>query len=135
MPVMNPPHSLEAATFRFPGLASLAGRALLGGRREVALATYMAARLAQDTLARRGISPATRVERAAHAKTWLANIALPAAVRPALAKLIDGSSGDPGHAGEALRLVMGVTASYLDPAAHSELDQLAKSLDSETSAS
>jgi hypothetical protein len=133
-PVMIPPHSLEATVFRFPGLASLAGRAPLGGRREVALATYVAARLAHDTLAGRGISQPTRVERATHARTWLANIALPAAVRPALGRLIDASSVDAKHAAEAVRAVIGVTASYLEAGAHSELDQLAKSLELESSA-
>ena len=133
-PVLLPAHSLEATTFRFPGLASLAGRAPLGGRREVALATYVAARLAHDTIPGRGISQPTRVERATQARTWLANIALPAPVRPALGRLIDASAGNCGPAAEALRAVIGVTASYLEPAAHSELDQLARSLESEPSA-
>jgi hypothetical protein len=133
-PVMIPPHSLEATAFRFPGLASFAGRAPLGGRREVALATYVAARLAHDTLVQRGISQPTRVERAAQARTWLANIALPVAVRPALGRLIDASATDAIHAAAAVRAVIGVTASYLEAASNSELDQLAKSLESAPSA-
>src|SRR5690349_12491010 len=45
-----PPYALSSPAFRFRALAVLAGRAPLGGQREVALATYLAARLADDCL-------------------------------------------------------------------------------------
>ena len=64
MIVSQPPYALAATPFRFPALASLAGRAALGGDREVALATYLAARLAHDTLPDRGLSQPIRAERA-----------------------------------------------------------------------
>src|SRR4029079_1599332 len=67
----SPPYALAPTNFRFPALASLAGRAPLGGRREVVLGASVAARLAHDTLAERGLSTETRVDRAAHARTWL----------------------------------------------------------------
>jgi hypothetical protein len=130
-PPTKPPYALEATPFRFPGLASLAGRAPLGGQREVALATYVAARLAHDVLPNRGVSQATRVERAAHARTWLANMALPANVRPALVKLVDASGGSANEVAKALRVAIDAATSFLNGPARSELDQLAKSLDAE----
>jgi hypothetical protein len=129
--IPNPPYALTPTVFRFPALASLAGRAPLGGRREVVIATYLAARLAHDTLASRGVSQETRAERAGHARSWLANIALPANVRPALSKLVDLSGGPAKEVGGGIRVVMAVTASYLDKNAQLELDQLANALDSD----
>lgn len=122
---------MSPATFRFPGLAALAGRAPLGGPREVAIATYVAARLAQDILAARGISPATRVDRSAQARTWLANVALPNGVRSALTRLIDAAAADAGAACLAVRSVIEVTAPTLDQMSRLELDQLAKTLEQE----
>ena len=131
VPLSNPPYVLVPTAFRFPALASLAGRAALGGRREVVLATYMAARLAQDVLSDRGISAITRVGRAAQGRTWLANMALPTSVRPALSKLVDASAGSAANTAEAVRLVMAVTTSFLDKHAQAELDQLATLLEAE----
>lgn len=101
----------------------------LGGQREVALATYLAARLAHDCLPERGLNEAIRSERANGAKTWLATLALPAPVRPALAKLVESTTGPRGQTVEALRAVITVTASLLDSKARLELDQLAASLE------
>jgi hypothetical protein len=124
----QPPYALAMTSFRFPALAALAGRAPLGGHREVALATYLGARLVHDTLPDRGISPAVRAERALGARTWLSTLALPAAVRPALARLVESSLGSPESAGQAVQNVSAVTANYLDSGARSELEHLAASL-------
>lgn len=123
-----PPFAVAPTSFRFPGLAALAGRAPLGGQREVALAVYLVARLAQDSLPDRGLSEATRSERSAAAKAWLSGLALPAPVRSSLAKAVEASSGPPMGAGEAVRDVTSVTATYLDSTSKMELDQLAGSL-------
>jgi hypothetical protein len=128
MQPVQPPYALAATSFRFPALAALAGRAPLGGQREVALATFLAARLVHDTLPDRGISPASRTERAASARNWLSTLALPAAVRPALTKLVESSVGSPESAGQAVRAVTAVTANFLDSGARLELDSLAASL-------
>src|SRR4051812_1684298 len=124
----QPPYALSLTSFRFPALAALAGRAPLGGHREVALAIYLAARLAQDILPARGVSQPTRAERAVNARNWLANLTLPAAVRPALSKLVETSAGSPELAAQAVRNVTAVTANFIDPGARLELDQLAASL-------
>ena len=129
MIVSHPPYALDPTPFRFPALAGLAGRAPLGGQREVAIATYLAARLAHDALPNRALSGAVRLERATGAKTWLSTMALPATVRPALAKLVDATGGGPAQTAEALRAVITVTATLLDGRAKSELDHLAAALE------
>jgi len=124
-----PPYAVQPTQFRFPALAALAGRAAIGGQREVALATYMAARLADDLLPEHELDPAVREERAGAAKHWLASVSLPAQVKPALLQLIEASTVNRATTAKALRGVMAVTASQLDKSARSELDQLAEALD------
>lgn len=126
----NPPYAVEPTTFRFPALAFLAGRSALGGQREVALATYLAARLAHDTHPARGVSQDARAERAAHAKNWLSTLVLPPNVRIALARLVDASAGEPMEAATAVGEVVRTTESFLDARARAELEQLAVALQS-----
>jgi hypothetical protein len=126
--VPNPPYALAPTSFRFPALASLAGRTPLGGQREVAIATYVAARLADDSLPARGLADAVRVERVSGAKSWLANLALPAPVRPALVRLVEATAAGHAEIAEALRGVITVTANLLDTKARLELDQLVAAL-------
>lgn len=120
----NPPYAVPTTSFRFAALATLAGKAPLGGRREVALAVYLAARLADDTLPERGISAEPRAERAAHAKSWLSSIAVPAPVRNAVAKLIDATTDGAAAAAAALPAVATAAGSYLDPGGRAELERL-----------
>ena len=129
-PVPNPPYAVEPTTFRFAALASLAGRSALGGQREVALATYLAARLAHDTHPERGVSHEARAERAAHAKNWLSTLVLPPNVRAALTRLVDASTAEPIEAAAAVGEVVHATESFLDARARAELEQLAVALQS-----
>ena len=126
--LVPPPYGLIAPTFRFRALASLAGRAALGGPREVALGVYLAARLVQDALSGQAVFEAARASRAAGARVWLATLALPAHVRTTLAQLIDASLEDALGMHAALAGVIGSTASYLDGAARSELERLAQTI-------
>jgi hypothetical protein len=115
--------------FRFPALAALAGRAPLGGHREIVLAAYLAARLADDTLAEHGLPLAIRAERANHAKAWLSMLTLPAAIRPALARLVEASGEERTAVSPAIRNVMTVTSAFLDSSGRMELDKLAAALE------
>lgn len=129
MPQMpTPPYAVPSTSFRFAALATLAGKAPLGGRREVALAVYLAARLADDTLPERGVSAESRAERAAHAKSWLSSIALPAPVRSALAKVIDSTASGADAARQAMPALISATASYLDAGGRAEVERLAAAL-------
>jgi hypothetical protein len=125
----RPPYALAPTPFRFAALAALAGRAPLGGQREVALATYFVARLAHDVLPERGLLQAVRAERATNAKHWLSTLALPSPVRPALVRLIDASASDGTTVAEALAGVITVTANFLDSGARSDLMKLAAVLE------
>ncbi len=119
-----PPYALAPTSFRFPALATLAGRAPLGGQREVVLAAYVVARLAHDTLAERGVSSETRTDRATHARTWLATLALPAAARTALQRSIEASATHSRGAGEAITGLIKAIDSFLDQPSRLELAQL-----------
>jgi len=121
-----PPYALSSAAFRFRALASLAGRAPLGGPREVVLATYLVARLVDDCVPEKQLPVAAREERSTAARGWLANIALPAPVRTALTKLAE-STAHGTDIGPTLASVSTATSSYLDAAARTELDRLARS--------
>jgi hypothetical protein len=129
--ISKPPYGIAPVPFRFSALAALAGRAPLGGQREVALATYLSVRLADDVIAERGLSKTVRVERAGHARNWLSTLALPSLIRPALVRLIEASAAEPFAVGQALAGVIAATAGFLDPPARSELDHLASTLEAQ----
>jgi phosphoribosylformylglycinamidine (FGAM) synthase-like enzyme len=74
------------------------------------------------------LAQVTRAERAGNAKNWLSTLALPTLVRPALARLVDASSGGQTGVSEALRNVIAVTDAFLDSAARSELERLSAAL-------
>jgi hypothetical protein len=127
----GPPYSLAPAEFRFPALAALAGRAQLGGKREVALASLMAARLVAGLLPPWPVRGESRSLRGAGARTWFGSLALPAAggLRVAFARLVETTAGDDLEAlGVALAKVIEVTAPHLDARALSELKQLARAV-------
>ncbi|MGH7618759.1 MAG: hypothetical protein ACREPM_16180 [Gemmatimonadaceae bacterium] len=124
-----PPYAVAPTPFRFAALAALAGRAALGGQREVALATYMAARLAHDLLPDQELDPAIRGDRAVAARNWLSTVALAPPVKSALMRLVEASNVSRAAAAAALRGVIAVTVPQLDKAARLELDLLAESLE------
>ena len=121
-----PRYALSTPSFRFRALASLAGRAALGGPREVALATYLVARLAHDCLPTRVLPPAVRATRAAFARTWLSSLTLPPAVRAPLTRVTDATENDLATVGDMLRVLLPATATYLDAGARAELERLAR---------
>ena len=127
----RPTYTLDAPAFRFRALAALAGRAPLGGPREVALACFMAARLAAGAAGSSPLPQPIRQSRATGARSWFASIALPANTRVPLTRLADATA-NAGRAAiaDALAHVIAVTAQHLDSAAHSELERLIAELKS-----
>src|SRR5688500_19769849 len=69
-----PPYALHPTRFPCRALAARAGRAALGGEREVALACWLAARLALGLLPPEAVPAPLREVRAAAARGWLANL-------------------------------------------------------------
>jgi hypothetical protein len=121
------PYALAAPVFPFRHLASLAGRAPIGGAREVALACFVAARLAADRgLGDVAIPPAARSARCAGAKAWLGTLALPAPVRSSAAQCVEMSAGGGTHdLARAMRDLSTASAPFLDPGSRAELDAVA----------
>src|SRR5213082_3183085 len=112
--VALPPYALATPTFRFRALASLAGRALLGGPREVALATYLVARLVDDCLPTRELPLHARAERSSAARNWLSSVALPATVRVPLTRLAEATGAETADIAAALAGAISATSTYLD---------------------
>jgi hypothetical protein len=123
------PYTLDLPVFRFRAIAALAGRAALGGPREAALAIYVGARLAHDTLPERGLLPEARKKRAEAARGWMSALAVPAGARAALVELFMATAGTPTDVAPLLRRVTAVTAAHLDAPARLELERLADSLE------
>ena len=128
MPPTAPPYGLSTPIFRFRALASLAGRAPLGGPREVALATYLVARLVDDCLPTRELPLDARAERSSAARNWLSSVALPATVRVALTRLAEVTGAEAADIAAALASAISATSTYLDAGARLELDRLAQGL-------
>jgi hypothetical protein len=123
-PTSVPPYALSTPYFRFRALASLAARAPLGGPREVVLATYLVARLVDDCLPEKALPAVARAERSASARGWLANVALPTAVRASLIRLTEATGGDLTNIEPAMASVITIVDSYLDAPSRLELARL-----------
>ena len=118
----SPPYALAAPRFRFRALAALAGRSPLGGEREIALATLMAARLVVGALPPQPLPQGVRITRANGARVWLAALALPAPLRQSLARLVDATTSVDREGLEAsLRSVIEVGTPQLDALSIAEL--------------
>jgi hypothetical protein len=127
--IAQPPYALATTLFRFRALASLAGRLPLGGERELAMAAFVAFRLAADATGDAALSEPLRKARAAAARQWLAALALPAAARSTFAHLIDSTVKPQRDAlVTAMELATAVTAAVLDPPSRAELRQLSASV-------
>ena len=127
VPHSLPPYALSAPSFPFPHLASLAGRAPIGGAREVALACFVAARLAADCMGEPlEAGGLARSARAAGAKGWLGTLALPALIRGPLLRCLESTADSPpSTVGRALAELALAGATFLDPASIAELESLA----------
>jgi hypothetical protein len=129
-----PPYALATPRFRFRALAALAGRSPLGGEREVALATLLAARLAAGALPPQPLPQGVRITRANGARSWFAALALPAALRQPLARLVDATTSvDRDGLEVALRAVIDLGLPQLDAAAVAELRELLRVLGTQAS--
>jgi hypothetical protein len=120
--VQQPRYALVTPRFRFRALASFAGRASLGGDREVAMACLVAGRLAASMLDPYTISQPDSAARSAAAKQWFASLALPSPIRSALGHLADAvASGKTAATAAALEKLVTVAGKNMDEASASEL--------------
>ncbi len=124
-----PPYALAAPTFRFPALATLAGRKPLGGERELVLAIYVGAHLTAGLLPPLALPTAQRAQRVPGAKSWLGALAVPAAARPIMLRLIESTARDDRAAiRSALRAAIESAGKLLDAPSRRELERLADEL-------
>jgi hypothetical protein len=112
-----------------PALAAHAGKAALGGDREVALACFVVARLAASLLPPYALPTELREKRAAACRAWLASQAIPPAVRADLVSAAESTaSAERPAISTAIRSLRGHAAKHLDGASGQELDSLAAKL-------
>ena len=125
----QPPFALAATAFRFRALAALAGRLPLGGEREVAMATFVAARLAVAALGAQPLTEDVRKARAAGARQWMGALTLPAGTRSAVIQLAEASAnGDREGLAGCVERVTAQAAAVLDVPSRGELRLLAAAL-------
>ena len=124
------PYALEPTAFSFPAIAAMAGRAGLGGPRELALACLLIVRIVRDAASMRDSLSAEQLKhRATGAKHWLGAAAIPQATKSSLSRLADATcTGDASAIKSALDGVMTVTANDLDSGARLELGRLAQAI-------
>ena len=126
-----PPFALANPAFRFRALASHAGRAALGGDREIALACFAVARLGAGLLPPVMLAAGDAATRAASVRHWLASLTLAPAARSAAAAAIDAiAAGKRRASSEALRALSKVAAPQLDKQSMGEIEELASELHS-----
>ena len=124
-----PRYSLEEPVFPFPALAAAAGRAALGGPREVNLVCLMAARLATALVDPFGIAPEQHRERADRARHWSGTLAVPGDVRAMLMRVIElAGRSDRVAVSGALDDLTATAIGHLDDASRAELRQLSQRL-------
>jgi hypothetical protein len=124
-----PPFAIATPTFRFRALASNAGRASLGGDREIGLACFAIARLGAGMLPPVTLAPPDAAARAASVRHWLSSISLSAPARSAAIAVIDAMAGGERRASaKALRELASLVAAHLDAASAGEMRDLADEL-------
>ena len=100
----------------------------MGGEREVALATLLAARLVVGTLPP-ALPQSVRITRANGARAWFAALAMPVSLRLTLTRLLDATTSvDRDGLEVALRNVIDATSTALDSAAIGELREISRLL-------
>jgi hypothetical protein len=124
-----PRFALATPHFRFRALASFAGRASIGGDREIAMACLVAGRLAATLLPPFHVSSSDTRTRSAAAKQWMGSLSLPAPVRAPLTQVTDAvSAGNPTTVAAAMEKLIAAVSGKIDEASLTELRSLASDL-------
>ena len=125
------PFALDTPAFSFKALAALAARAPIGTARDIAIVAFTTARMA-DEVRPGGLPAEERQARAQSARKWITTLSLTEPVRKAFVELIGATEQDGPATAAALRRVIEITGSQLDPAGRSELERLAKDVEAQT---
>jgi len=123
--IQAPPYALEAPVFRFKALASHAGRASLGGDREIALACFAVARLALGLLPPFMLAPGDAATRIANTKQWLSSLSVPPSARSACSAVADAvATNNRRTVVHAVSGLIEACVRHLDQASVAELHEL-----------
>src|SRR5438105_7427372 len=121
----QPRFALEEPVFPFPALVAAAGRATLGGPREIALACLMAARMATALMQPYEIPIDDKKARAERARHWMGTLSLPVAIRAAALSVVEATGrADLDATGSGLDRLLAASASTLDQPSRDELNRL-----------
>jgi hypothetical protein len=124
-----PPYALTTPRFRFRALAALVGRSPLGGEREVALASLLAARLVVGALPPSPLPQGVRIARAGGARAWFASLALPTVLRQSLARLADATTSVDRDGLEAsFKTVVEIITPHLDAGSVAEVREVLRAV-------
>lgn len=128
MPGLTPPYALDTVPPPFPAIADAAGRAPLGGDRDLILGIFTAARLAGALLPPVELDASAARVRADRTKGWLSGLTMPQPARMSLMRVAEataaGAGTASGRAAEALAELARTVTGHLDSAAEHELDGL-----------
>ena len=124
MPGHAPPYALDSFAFTLPALASCAGRAPVGGDRELTLGVWMSARLALAMLPPISLSPVERTLRADKAKNWLGSLTVPQPARLAFLRAFDATATYPMQAADALAELATTVTGHIDAASQQEVAEI-----------
>ena len=120
-----PPFALDTPSFRFRAIATYAGRAPLGGDRELALASLVSCRLASGLLKPFVLAPADLKSRGISARQWLSSLSISPAIRSSAAAVIDAcADGDIALAAKALANMVPQVSGKLDEQSIAEVRDL-----------
>lgn len=111
-----------------------AGRALLGGERELVMACFVACRCGSGLCTDSTLGGAELKSRAAAARTWLASISVAGQVRLSAVAVIDASgAGDAVTVARCLAHLLMLASAQLDEPAFAEMRELVDELAHESS--
>ena len=120
-----PPFALGTPVFRFRALASHAGRASLGGDREIGLACFAVARLAAGLLPPFMLAPGDLTSRITATRQWLASLTLSNPARAAAVAVIEAvAAGNRRSVVAGLSSLIEASVRQLDQASVAELHEL-----------
>jgi hypothetical protein len=126
-----PRFALATPVFRFRSLATLAGRAPLGGDRETLLVCLQIGRLCAGILKPYELSDDTLNARIEGTKQWLASMAIPNAIRSAAFGIFGALAGhERTRAAQAFEDLVKAAAAQLDETSRAELNQVIQELNS-----
>ena len=126
-----PRFALATPVFRFRSLATLAGRAALGGDRETLLACLQIGRLCAGILPPYELAREIQAERVEGTRQWLASLAIPSGIRSTAFGIFGALAGlDRARTALAFEDLVKAAAAQLDEASRAELNQVIQELNS-----